>query len=392
MLAAASNLSATREDELHWLALKMAPGLGTRRAGQLIEHFRTPQAIFRASRADLEAAGLSRGLAQSIASGCSFDDAVDQQQKMLDAGALLVPINDPRYPQRLREIFDPPVVLFARGNAQLLASLSIGIVGTRRATPYGIAASERLSADLAQAGLTITSGMARGIDTASHKAALSVNGNTIAVLGCGVDLVYPSENRKLAGDIAARGLILSEFPMAAPPYPQNFPVRNRIISGMSVGVIVVEGAQYSGSSITAKLAMEQSREVFAVPGNITSKMSWGPNLLIKQGAKLVQEWTDVVEELHPDDRRNLILAGQRQLGDASGDTVADKKIALGDGPQAAVAQAVLAELKVDSAVHLDALCETLEYHSSSELIAALFDLQMLGLVKQLPGNNFVKVW
>ena len=392
MLAAASNTSATREDELHWLALKMAPGLGTRRARLLIDQFRTPQAIFRASRADLQSAGLTGGVAQSLASGCSFEDAVDQQQKMLDSGAVLITMNDPRYPQRLREIFDPPVVLFARGNPQLLQALSIGVVGTRRATPYGIAAAERLSADLAHAGLTITSGMARGIDTASHKAALSVNGNTIAVLGCGVDLVYPSENRKLAADIVMRGLIVSEFPMAAPPYPQNFPVRNRIISGMGVGVIVVEGAQYSGSSITAKLAMEQSREVFAVPGNITSKMSWGPNLLIKQGAKLVQEWTDIVEELDPDDRRNLILAGQRQLGDTSVETVGDKNNPLEDTPQAAAAKELLAQLKVDSPVHLDALCETLEYHSSSELIAALFDLQMMGLVKQLPGNNFVKVW
>jgi DNA processing protein len=392
VLAAASNKIGTAEEELYWLALKMVPGLGTRRSGQLIEQFRTPQAIFRASRSELEAAGLSGSLAQSIASGCSFDDAVDQQQKLREACAELIGINDPRYPQRLREIFDPPIVLFARGNTALMNSLSIGVVGTRRATAYGTAASERLSADLAQAGLTITSGMARGIDTAAHRAALSVNGSTIAVLGCGVDLVYPSENRKLAADVITRGLMISEFPMAAPPYPQNFPVRNRIISGMSVGVIVVEGAQYSGSSITAKLAMEQSREVFAVPGNITSKMSWGPNLLIKQGAKLVQEWTDIVEELRPEDRRNLILAGQRQLGDTAGEPVTDKNNLVGDGPQAAVAKAVLANLKADSPVHLDALLATLEYHSSSELIAALFDLEMMGLVKQLPGKNFVKVW
>ena len=205
---------------------------------------------------------------------------------MLDAGTTLVSIKDPGYPNQLREIHDPPVVLFARGRIELMASIMIGVVGTRRPTPYGMAVAERLSRDLARAHLTIVSGMARGIDTASHRAALAVGGPTIAVFGCGVDRVYPAENRKLARQISEDGLVLSEFPMGAPAHPQNFPVRNRIVSGMSAGVLVVEGAQYSGSSITARLAMEQGREVFAVPGNITSKMSWGPNLLIKQGAKL----------------------------------------------------------------------------------------------------------
>ena len=155
--------------------------------------------------------------------------------------------------------------------------------------------------------------MARGIDTAAHKGALARGGDTVAVLGCGVDVVYPSENRKLAAELAVKGLIMSEFPMGAMAFPQNFPIRNRIISGMSVGVLVVEGAQYSGSAITAKLAMDQGREVFAVPGNITSKLSWGPNLLIKQGAKLVQDWNDVIVELPPESRRQLIEQGRKQL-------------------------------------------------------------------------------
>ncbi len=306
----------------------------------------------------------------------------------MDTGTTLISLTDPRYPPRLRDIFDPPVVLFARGRIELLQTVMLGIVGTRRPTPYGMAATERLSADLSQAQLTIASGMASGIDTAAHKAVLAAKGNTVAVLGCGVDLVYPAENRKLASDLAVNGLLLSEFPMGAPPFPQNFPIRNRIISGMSAGVMVVEGAQYSGSSITAKLAMDQGREVFAVPGNITSKMSWAPNLLIKQGAKLVQEWNDVIVELQPEDRRRLIVNGQRQL---MGDTgTADSS--LPDAPQAAVGRELLARLKPDIAIHLDALLETLEYHSSSEIIAALFELEMLGLIKQLPGKNFVKVW
>ena len=259
----------------------MVPGLGTIGTLRVLEKLKSPEAIFRASASELEATGLSPAQARALATGYSFDDAVDQQQKMLNAGAELITIHDPRYPQRLREIFDPPLLLFALGRTELISSHQIAIVGTRRPTPYGIAASERLSADLARAGLTITSGMARGIDTAAHRAALAEDGNTIAVFGCGVDVLYPADNRKLYAEIAKRGLLLSEFPMGAPAYPQNFPVRNRIVSGLSLGVIIVEGAQHSGSGITARVAMDQGREVFAVPGNITSKMSWGPNLLIR---------------------------------------------------------------------------------------------------------------
>src|ERR1035441_3029113 len=190
-----------------------------------------------------------------------------QHEKMTQCAAVVVTIGDPRYPQALREIFDPPTLLFARGRVELLQTICLGVVGTRRPTPYGLAVAERLAGDLAHAGLTIVSGMARGIDTAAHKGALARGGNTVAVLGCGVDVVYPSENRKLAAELAVKGLIISEFPMGAVAFPQNFPIRNRIISGISVGVLVVEGAQYSGSAITAKLAMDQGREVFAVPGN-----------------------------------------------------------------------------------------------------------------------------
>ena len=301
------------EEELYWLALRLVPGLGTRRSGQLLDRLKTPHAIFRASASELEAAGLSGALARSMASGCSFEDAATQQQILREAGAQLIPLGDPRYPEPLRRIYDPPPVLFARGRVDLLSSICLGVVGTRHPTPYGIAAAERLSADLARAGMTITSGMARGIDTAAHKACLAAAGSTIAVFGCGVDVVYPSENKKLAAEIAARGLILSEFPMGSTAFPQNFPIRNRIISGLSVGLLVVEGAQYSGSSITARLAIEQGREVFAVPGNITSKMSWGPNLLIKQGAKLIQDWNDVVVELPQPAQRRLIDEGRQRI-------------------------------------------------------------------------------
>jgi DNA processing protein len=387
--------TTSREEELHWLALTLIPGLGTRTAGKLIRRFRTPQAVFSASRTELEGAGLSGALAQSIASGCTFEDAVAQQEKMLEAGAVVVTITDPRYPPLLREIFDPPVLLFARGRVELLQSTAFGVVGTRRPTPYGMAAAERLSGDLARAGLTIVSGMARGIDTASQKAALAAEGNTIAVLGCGVDVVYPVENRNLAGQLASKGLIISEFPMGGVAFPQNFPIRNRIISGMSVGLLVVEGAQYSGSAITARLALDQGREVFAVPGNITSKMSWGPNLLIKQGAKLVQDWNDVVVDLPPEVRRTLIESGKNRLlaqGLSGGDATSEGGQASLIGSQGDVSRRVLAKLSLDASVHLDTLVENLEEFSPSELIAALFELEMTGLVKQLPGKNFVKVW
>lgn len=361
----------TKDEELHWLALRLIPGLGTLGANKLLARFRTPQAIFRASPSELEASGLPGSLAQSIASGCTFDDAIDQQQKMLESGAVLVTISDPAYPARLKEIFDPPIALFARGRCELLAALLLGVVGTRRPTNYGTAATTRLAADLAQAGLAIASGMARGIDTAAHRAALDAGGDTVAVLGCGVDLVYPAENRKLAAEIADKGLIISEFPMGSPAYPQNFPIRNRIISGMSVGVLVVEGAQYSGSAITAKMALEQQREVFAVPGSIMSKMSWGPNLLIKQGAKLVQEWNDVMVELSPEIRRRLIAKAQARLGVMSLD-LKDNEATL--PPElGAASRTVFAFLKPDTPIHLDELVETSDTLTSSEVIAALFD-------------------
>jgi DNA processing protein len=386
--SASPAFSLTAEQELHWLALLLVPGLGARKASLLLSRFRTPEEIFRASKGDIENLQIAGGIAQSISSGCTFEDAAAQQPLMRQCGAQIIPLTDPRYPARLREIYDPPLLLFARGKTELLDSVMLGVVGTRRPTTYGVAATERLVADLARAQLTIVSGMARGIDTAAHKSALAAGGNTIAVFGCGVDLVYPVENRRLASTLAEQGLLLSEYPMGMPPYPQNFPVRNRIVSGMSVGILVVEGAQYSGSGITARLAMDQHREVFAVPGNITSKMSWGPNLLIKQGAKLVQEWNDVVVELSPEDRRRLVVEGQRQLGlepSVEGQPQANT-------PQAAMARQVLAKLKVDTPTHLDEIVDAFEQCSSSELIAALFELELEGMVKQLPGKNFVKVW
>jgi DNA processing protein len=390
-LSAPAGLS--QEDELHWLALRLVQGLGPRKAFLLLERFRTPQAIFRASRSELEICGINGAAAQSIASGCSFEDAAGQQQKLREAGAVVVPLGDSRYPELLRHLFDPPVVLFARGNVELLNRVCFAVIGTRRPTPYGLAVAERFSGDLARAGLVITSGMARGIDSTAHKGALAAQGPTIAVLGCGVDIVYPLENKKLAAEIVNRGLIVSEFPMGSPAYPQNFPIRNRIISGLSAGLLVVEGGQYSGSAITAQMALEQGRELFAIPGNITSKVSWGPNLLIKQGAHLAQEWTDILNELPSDFRRRLANqhTDNQQLS-PSPETIGDNQASLLTVPETKLARELLRRLKPDQAIHLDALLDTMEEYSTSEVIAALFDLELQGAVNQLPGKNFVRVW
>jgi DNA processing protein len=379
-------MAMAAEEELHWLALKMVAGLGTRRAGQLVETFRSPEAIFRASRSELVDAGLPGSVAQSIASGCAFDEALEQQGKMRAAGACLVTMQSATFPPMLREIYDPPVVLYARGQIEILQRSLFAIVGTRRPSPYGIAVAEKLAADLSGAGLVITSGMASGIDTAAHQGALSVNAPTVAVLGCGVDIVYPSENRKLAEQIAAKGVVLSEFPMGSAAFPQNFPIRNRIVSGACAGLLVIEGAQYSGSAITARLALDQGREVFAVPGNITSKMSWGPNLLIKQGAKLVQDWNDVVVDLPPAVRRRLIEEGKQRLLDL-GETPAEGEAA---APESEISRKILQKLSVDTPVHLDELIENMERCSTSEVIAALFELEMVGMVKQLAGRQYVR--
>lgn len=366
----------------------MAPGLGPRRILQLLQQFRSPQGVFRASKQDLEAAGLSPAAAQSIASGCSFEDAATQRERLRKLGAHIVTIHDTRYPAALKQIFDPPVLLYACGRLEILQTVMLGVVGTRRATTYGHTVTQRLSTELAQAGLTIASGMARGIDTTAHTAALDARGNTVAVFGSGIDHIYPSENRKLAERIAAQGLILTEYPIGTPAYPQNFPVRNRIVAGMSVGVLVVEGAQYSGSSITARVAMDQGREVFAVPGNVTSKVSWGPNLLIKQGAKLVQEASDVLDELNSDTRRHI--SAQRSLfGDAPQGLVA---LDPGANPMAELYQILLRVIPVDDALALDDLVERIEGWSSSEIIAGLFELELTGQIRQMAGKRFVRVW
>ena len=294
----------------------------------------------------------------------------------------LITWDEPLYPQMLREIYDPPTLLYVKGNAELLNRHAIAIVGTRRPTPYGNQMAERLARDLAARGLLIVSGLARGIDATAHKGALSSpQGATVGILGCGIDVIYPKENRKIFAEIEERGAIISEFPMGTFPAPQNFPIRNRIIAGMARGVVVVEGAQYSGSLITARLAMESGREVFAVPGNATQPASFGPNQLIKQGAKLVTGWEDVIEELPTPIRAELVPV--ETTNGAERASLVEESL----GP---AEKTLYALLEVDTSKHVDELVEQSRMNSS-EVLSTLFELEMKGLVQQLPGKQFLKV-
>jgi DNA processing protein len=367
---------------LGWLALALTPGLGARLTGKLLREFGSPEAVFNASLTALEAQRVPSAVAQAIHSRQPMSAAAKELSQVEAAKCRLVTWNEPLYPQLLREIYDPPPLLYVKGNVELLNNHAIAIVGTRRPTPYGNQMAERLARDLAARGLAIVSGLARGIDATAHKGALSsAAGSTVGVLGCGIDVIYPKENRKIFGEIEQRGAIISEFPMGTFPAPQNFPIRNRIIAGMARGVVVVEGQQYSGSLITARLAMESSREVFAVPGNATQPASFGPNQLIKQGAKLVTGWEDVVEELPTPIRAELVPVET---------TDGEQRASLVEESLAPPEKTLYALLAVDSSKQVDELVEQSKM-SSSEVLAALFQLEMKGLVQQLPGKQFLKV-
>jgi DNA processing protein len=367
---------------LGWVALALTPGLGARMAGKLLRQFGSPEAVFNASLTALEGQRLPAAVAQAIHSRQPMSAAAKELAQAQQAGYRLVTWDEPAYPHLLREIYDPRPLLYVRGNTELLNRHSISMVGARRPTPYGNQMAERLARDLAARGLVIVSGLARGIDACAHRGALSTPaGTTIAVLGCGIDVVYPKENRKLFEEIEQRGAIISEFPLGTFPGAQNFPIRNRVIAGMSLGVVCVEGAQYSGSLITSRLAMEFSREVFGVPGNVTQPTSFGPNQLIKQGAKLVTSWEDVVEELPTPVRAELLPVESPS---------AQERASLVQESLAPVERALYELLSVDQARHVDELLE-LSGLTSSEVLAALFDLEMKGVVRQLPGKQFLKV-
>ncbi len=384
--AVASACARAESRTLEWLALALTPGLGPTKARRIVEFFGSVEALFRASLTELEATGITATSAQSLGTGRSMELAQEEMGRVTAAGVRILTLGEPAYPTQLKQVYDPPLVLYVRGDPAVLGQPGIAVIGTRHPTPYGTGMAERLACDLAARGLVIISGLARGVDSAGHRGAIAAKGKTVAVFGTGIDVIYPRENNRLSEQILALGgALVSEFPMGTFAAPQNFPIRNRIISGMSVGVLVVEAAEYSGTRITARCALEQNREVFAVPGNVTNKNSWGPNTLIKQGAKLVATWEDVWEELPNQIRLALTPASgdESQTGQPAS-LFEDSEL----GPHE---RKILSLLKADEATHIDQLVELLERQiSASEIFAALFELELAGKVKQLPGKNFVK--
>jgi len=367
---------------IDWLALSFISGVGSRTATALLDKFGSPAACFNASRTALEFAGIKREVIDQLHSFEPRLKAEEQLKRVEELGASVLTLADEGYPNSLRETYDPPLVLYCLGNAAAaLSRPTIAIVGSRKCSTYGRNVAEMLARELAARGITIVSGLARGIDSCAHRGALDGRGITVAVTGTGIDEIYPKENKRLAEEIQERGAIVTEFPLGTPPLPQNFPFRNRIISGISLGVMVVEGAERSGSLITARLAYEQGREVFAVPGNITSSKSFGPNYLIKDGAKLVQTWRDVVEEL-PHEIKSQILTEEKT-------EVVAEQITMDDVVLTDIERKVFDKINYDEPIHFDRLM-TITKCSFGELNAALVNLELLGRIRQLPGNYYAR--
>jgi DNA processing protein len=374
------------EDRLAWVALTLTPGLGPKRILKAAQTLHDISQLFHLSLTELEGLNFPAEAAQFLFTGKARMAAEQELLHVREQGGTILTYEDPEYPDRLREIFDPPPVLWILGEVKLLSRPSIAIVGTRHPTPYGTGMAEILARDLASRRVVILSGMARGIDTAAHRGALAGNGSTVAVWGTGIDVIYPKENKSLAENIlGAGGAIVSEYRLGTFPAPQNFPKRNRILSGIGLGVLVVEAGENSGTRVTARCALEQNRDVYAVPGNVTTKNAWGPNTLIKQGAKLVATWEDVWEELPTQVRLQL----EEELGFAS--PMEDDASIVQELQLQEPEKIVLSALRHDEAVQLDELMEQLEPKlTSSEIFTALFELELSNRIKQLPGKNYVK--
>jgi len=372
-----------------WIALNMTPGVGPRVTARLLEHFGSAEAIFDATRRDLALLRLPPETIESIASRELHARAETEIERVRKLGGDILVLDDGVYPALLRETYDPPVVLYVKGAwDECLERPCIAIVGSRRCSTYGQNAALMMSRELAQRGVTIVSGLARGIDAAAHRGALEAGGRTVAVMGTGLDQVYPRDHKKLSGEILNRGgALVTQFPLSTPPVSENFPYRNRVISGLSLGVLVIEAAENSGSLITARLAMEQNREVFAVPGNITSRNSFGTNYLIKgAGAKLVQQWQDVAGELPAEIAAQLLPPPSRKSR-KKGELLDQLKLSPPD--LSAPELAVFNLLSTDTPQQIDTLAEGTKL-SITQLTSALLALEMRELVRALPGMCFVR--
>ena len=370
------------------VTLNRIEGFGATGLRKLLDFFESPQDILQNADKLAKIPAIAPRLADRIVRIKKESNPSHELELAAKEHIRIISIFDELYPANLKNIFSPPILLYVKGELLAEDIASIAIVGSRRPTLYGRFAAENLATDLAGKGLTVVSGMARGVDTASHKGALKVKGRTIAVLGSGLDVVYPAENRSLAEQIANSGAVISEFPMGTRPLRKNFPRRNRIISGLSLGVVVVEAAQKSGSLITASFALDQGREVFAVPGKIDSYASKGTHSLIKQGAKLVEDSEDIIEELSPilkecikDDFRGIVAR--------NGLFGSPEKLGIEEAvlkPQEEKIYSVLSS----KARHIDEIIRDVHL-SVSQISSILTKLEIKNLVKELPGKMFVKM-
>jgi DNA processing protein len=370
-----------------WISLNMTPGIGPRKATQLLERFGSAESVFHATRSELEALKLRAESVESILKREFYEKAVEELERVKGLGGDVLILDDGSYPYLLREIADPPITLYVKGDWRACFDAPcIGVVGSRRCSTYGENASEMLARDLAANGVCVVSGLARGIDTAAHRGAIHGKGRTIAVLGTGIDTVYPKENAKLVDEILqSGGAVVSQFPLSTPPLKDNFPYRNRIISGLSYGILIVEASERSGSLITARLAVEQNREVMAVPGNITSKNSFGANYLIKSGAKLVQQWQDVVAELPTEISARILPPKIDET--ANGEKPRQQELMPADLSESE--RIVWTLLSPDEPTHIDNLLESSNL-SFGDLNSVLVNLEMRDLIRVLPGRFYVR--
>ncbi len=361
------------------IELTLIPGIGTLTQSRIWKSISDIADLFSMDEKSLHSIGVPPEACSAIRCRSYQAIATEICEWGFREGCRFLLRGSPDYPTLLEEIYDPPMVLYARGQLKPLGRPCLAVVGTRRPTIYGLQMAQGIACDLGSRGISVISGLARGIDAAAHRGCIDANGTTIAVLGCGIDVIYPREHRSLTQKILENGLLLSEFPPGTSPAPQNFPVRNRIISGLALGTLIVEASEYSGSLITARLAMEQNREVYALPGNLTTPQSFGPNFLIKQGAKLVQSWRDVVEELPPDLRQEILIR------DYAKPSTKTKLQFLSDEENR-----ILGLLRMDEATQFDKIFRSsgLNISRVSDL---LFNLEMNGWIRQLPGNLFVRI-
>ena len=356
-------------DIKYWVAFNNIPGIGRVRLGQLESHFGGLEQAWKASPGELKRAGLDSVALRAISQWRDNIDPDTEMSRLERQGVQALTCNDKAYPRRLKEIYDFPPVLYVRGALRPEDDWCLAVVGTRRATVYGKQITEEITADLARSKITIVSGLAKGVDTIDHRSALEAGGRTIAVFACGLDIVYPAENEKLARDIMERGALLSEYPLGTRPRAENFPRRNRILSGLSLGVLVTEGGEDSGAMITAADAIEQDREVFAVPGSILSPASRGTNRLIQKGeAKLVRQYTDILEELN-------LMAVERQM---------EMREIL---PESETESALLKQLSAEPS-HIDEVCRRSGL-TAATVSGTLAMMELKGLVKQVGTMNYV---